>query len=315
MRTARGASASGTGVRVLGGGSVSSGWKSVSAMALEYLLFAAWCFAVAAAGGVVGLVLGNIRLPATLLLASTAAAGTGANLIISAAAAATAAIVHIRGGRINWRLFAVMAPPSILGALVGGYLSGSVPRTALLLGISAVLLYSAFDLSRWTPPARPAAREPGGAGAAPVAGVASNIGTTPTNDAHPRPPSAFEPDLDLRAAAGSGALIGLLGGFVGLILGSLRMPALLRVVGESPARAAGTNVTVGVCVGVAGAIGHLPSEPPDWTVAAIGAAASVPGALIGARLTGRLSEVQLVRGIALALLVAGVATLVEALFS
>ena len=244
---------------------------------------------MAAAGGVVGLVLGNIRLPATLLLAGTAAAGTGANLLISAVAAATAAIVHIRGGRINWRLFAVMAPPSILGALVGGYLSGSVSRTALLLGISAVLLYSAFDLSRWTPPVRRAA--PGSRGDAP-------------------PPEA---DLNLRAAAGSGALIGLLGGFVGLILGSLRMPALLRVVGEAPARAAGTNVTVGVCVGVAGAIGHLPSEPPDWTLAAIGAAASIPGALIGARLTGRLSEVQLVRGIALALLVAGIATLVEAL--
>jgi uncharacterized membrane protein YfcA len=296
-------------VRVFGGGSVSSGWKSVSAMALEYLLFAAWCFAVAAAGGLVGLVLGNLRLPATLLIAGTAAAGTGANLIISAVAAATAAIVHVRGGRINWGLFAVMAPPSILGALVGGYLSGSVPRTALLLGIAAVLLYSAFDLSRWTPPARTGPSRPG---ATPAAGVASNTAITAANDAHPRPRPALAPDLDLRAAVASGALIGLLGGFVGLILGSLRMPALLRVVGEIPARAAGTNVTVGVCVGIAGAIGHLPSEPPDWTVAAIGAAASIPGALLGARLTGRLSEVQLVRGIALALLVAGIATLVEA---
>jgi len=253
-------------------------------MALEYLLFAAWCFAVAAAGGLVGLVLGNLRLPATLLIAGTVAAGTGANLLISAAAAATAAIVHIRGGRINWRLFAVMAPPSVVGALIGGYLSGSVPRTVLLVGIAAVLLYSAFDLSRWVPPSRRA--EPG--------------------------PAAAAPDLDLRAAAGSGLLIGLLGGFVGLILGSLRMPALLRVVGETPSRAAGTNVTVGVCVGVAGALGHLPAEQPDWTVAVIGAAASIPGALAGARLTGRLSEVQLVRGIALALLVAGIATLVEA---
>lgn len=256
-------------------------------MALEYLLFAAWCFAVAAAGGVVGLVLGNIRLPATLLLAGTAAAGTGANLLVSAVAAATAAIVHVRGGRINWRLFAVMAPPSVVGALIGGYLSGEVARTALLLGVSAVLLYSALDLSRWVPPARRA----------------------PAGDADPDP----EPDLDLRAAATSGAFIGLLGGFVGLILGSLRMPALLRMVGETPARAAGTNVTVGVCVGVAGAIGHLPSEPPDWTLAAVGAAASIPGALIGARLTGRLSDVQLVRGIAVALLVAGIGTLVEAL--
>ena len=47
----------------------------------------------------------------------------------------------------------------------------------------------------------------------------------------------------------AGALIGLLGGLVGLILGALRMPALLKYVGETPARAVGTNMTVGVCVG------------------------------------------------------------------
>jgi uncharacterized protein len=244
------------------------------------VLFIAWCFAVATAGGLVGLVLGNLRLPATLLLASGAAAGTGANLVISAAAAGTAAIAHLRAGRINWRLFAWMAPPSIVGALLGGYLSGVLPRDALLLVIAAVLLYSAFDLSRWTPPARG--------------------------------PKEAEPELDLRAAVGTGALIGLLGGVVGLILGSLRMPALLKVVGERPARAAGTNVAVGFWVGVFGAIGHLPSAPPDWGVAAVGVAASVPGALLGSRLTGRLSEQALVRAIAAVLLVAGVATAVEA---
>ena len=58
----------------------------------------------------------------------------------------------------------------------------------------------------------------------------------------------------------TGLVIGLLGGIVGLILGSLRMPALVRLVGEEPARAVGTNVTVGFLVGVAGVIGHLPSD-------------------------------------------------------
>ena len=248
------------------------------------VLFALWCFLVAAAGGLVGLVLGNIRLPATLLVASSAAAGTGANLVISAAAAGTASIAHLRAGRVNWRLFAWMAPPSVAGAVLGGYLSGVIPRTALLLVISAVLLYSGLDLMRWTPPRR-------SAGAA---------GDTAGDD------------LDVRAAVTSGALIGLLGGIVGLILGSLRMPALLRLVGEAPARAAGTNVTVGFCVGIAGALGHLPSTAPDWRVAAIGSAASIPGALVGARLTGRLSEQALVRAIAVVLLVAGTATAVQA---
>jgi uncharacterized membrane protein YfcA len=248
---------------------------------VDYVLFMFWCFTVAVAGGLVGLVLGNIRLPFTLLLASSAAAGTGANLIISSSAAGAASIAHIRAGRVNWRLFAWMAPPSIVGAVAGGYLSGVLPRAALLAVISVVLLYSAFDLARWTPPQR-------------------------------APDDGTDPDLDIPAAVGAGAAIGLLGGVVGLILGTLRVPALLKFVGERPSRAAGTNLAVGFWVGVFGALGHLPSEPPDWKVAGLGAATSIPGALIGARLTGRLSEIQLVRAIAGVLLVAGIATGVQA---
>ncbi len=129
-----------------------------------------------------------------------------------------------------------------------------------------------------------------------------------------RPPqgaAATGATLNIRAAVISGALIGLLGGLVGLILGALRMPALLRYVGEEPGRAVGTNLTVGLCVGVAGVVGHLP-EGVDWEVLGVGAAASVPGALIGARFTGRLSKEQLLRAIGIVLVVAAVATLAQA---
>jgi uncharacterized membrane protein YfcA len=250
---------------------------------MELALFALWCFLVAAAGGLVGLVLGNIRLPATLLIASGAAAGAGANLAISAIAAATASIAHIRANRINWRLFAWMAPPSILGALVGGYFGAQAPETLLLAFIAAVLFYSAWELWRWQPKTRSAA------------------------------PDAPEPELNIPAAIVSGGLIGVLGGIVGLILGSLRMPALLKFVGETPHRAVGTNVTVGLLVGVAGALAHLPEAAPDLDVVLVGGAASIPGALVGSRLTGRLNEVQLVRGIAVALLVAGTGCAAQAI--
>ncbi len=246
---------------------------------MDLVLYACWAFAVAFAGGVVGLVLGNLRLPATLALSSTAAAGTGANLIVSAVAAGTASIAHLRAGRVNWRLFAWMAPPSIAGAFGGGYLSGVLPRDLLLLVIAMVLFVSGLQLLLRKAPARD--DEAG--------------------------------ELDVGAAVLSGAAIGVLGGVVGLILGSLRLPALLRLVGEVPARAAGTNVAVGFFVGVAGALGHLPSEVPDWTVAAVGSAASVPGALLGSRLTGRLDDVQLIRATGAVLLVAAVATGAQAL--
>lgn len=247
--------------------------------ALELVALVLWCFAVALAGGLVGLVLGNIRLPAVLLVASSPAAGAGANIGVSGVAAFTAAAAHIRAGRINWRLFAWMAPPSMAGAVVGGWLSGAIPDEALLLAIGALLLYFGIDLLR------------------------------PTG-ASPKP--AADGSLDIRAAVVTGAAIGLIGGFVGLILGSLRMPALLRYVGETPSRAVGTNLAVGVCVGIAGVIGHSP-EGVDWDVLAICSAASIPGALLGARLTGRLSERALLRAIGAVLVAAGATTILQAL--
>src|SRR4029450_11080700 len=171
------------------------------------------------------------------------------------------------------RLFGWMAPPSMLGAFAGGYLSGVLPDDILLAIIGLLLLYFGVDLLR--PHDQPFRRE-------------ANPGDR----------------LDIRAAVVTGAVVGLLGGLVGLILGALRMPALIRYVGETAARAVGTNLAVGVCVGIAGGA-PPPPDGVDWELLAIGSAASVPGALLGARLTGRLSERQLLRAIGAMLVVAG----------
>jgi uncharacterized protein len=247
----------------------------VAVHVLALAAVAAWCFLTALVGGLLGLVLGNIRLPALLLIASSPSAGAGANIGVSGLAAATAAVTQVRAGRIHWRVFAWMAPPSVAGAVLGGLVSGWLPGTTLLILIGLLLLGFGVDLLR------------------------------------PRRPTERRHELDLHAAVLSGAVIGFLGGVVGLILGSLRMPALLRFVGEQPARAVGTNLLVGVCVGAAGLLGHAPSGI-DWTAFAVGAAASVPAAWLGARLTGRLDDRQLLRAVGIVLLFAGTITLVQA---
>ena len=243
--------------------------------ALVLVLVGLWCFATALIGGLVGLVLGNIRLPVLVVAASSPAAGAGANIGVSAIAALAAAVAHIRAGRIDWRLFAWMAPPSMVGAVIGGLLSGVVPGNALLIVIGLTLLVFGIDLLR---PQRSEQR------------TASDR-------------------VSVRAAIWTGAVIGLLGGFVGLILGALRLPALLRF-GADPFRAVGTNAAVGFFLGIAGVFGHLPNGV-DWSLLAVGAATSVPGAILGARFTGRLDERQLLRAVGLVLIVAGAATIVQ----
>jgi uncharacterized membrane protein YfcA len=246
--------------------------------AVELIVVGAWAFAVSLIGGVVGLVLGNLRLPVVVLFATSPAAGAGANVAVSGAAAVASATAHARGGRVSWRLFWWMAPTSLVGAVLGGVASGLLPGRVLLAAIGIVVLYGAWEVLRYRRPTG-GSKDTSGAG--------------------------------LWNAAAIGFGVGLLGGFVGLILGSLRLPAMVRYVGVGPYAAVGTNAAVGVVVGIGGLVGHLPSGV-DWDLLAVGCAGGIPGAWMGAKLTGRLDERRLLTAMAAVLLISGLAMLVQA---
>lgn len=102
----------------------------------------------------------------------------------------------------------------------------------------------------------------------------------------------------------------MIGGLIGLILSTLRVPALLRWVRQQPGKVIGTNLVVGIAVGAAGLLGHLPGGI-DWSLLLVGAVSSVPGAIIGSRYTGRLSPEALLRAIGVILLIGGTVTIVR----
>jgi uncharacterized membrane protein YfcA len=236
----------------------------------ELILVLAGSFAAGFLGAAVGLVLGSLRLPAVLLASGSPAAAAGTNIAVSAAAALTGGLTHARAGRVSWRIVAWMTPPSVAGAFVGGYFAHALPGDALLAAISVVLAWNGLDLL-FELRAAPATRRP------------------------------------RLAATVSGALIGLLGGAVGLILGTLRMPALIRSVGLSAHTAVGTNLVVGFFLGAAGFAAHLVRLEIEWQVLAVSLGGAVPGAWLGARYSGRLPERTLRRLIGAALLTVAVA--------
>lgn len=252
--------------------------SALQCAAVDLALVAIWSFAVAVAGGVAGLVLGNMRLPVVLQFSSSAAAGAGANVAISAASALTASIAHWRGGRIDWRLFWLMAPPSLLGGIAGGLISGLLPQRLLLATIALVVLYGALELTRHR------------------------------RRAEPRTPPSGGRWVAIAIAFG----VGVLGGLVGLILGTLRLPAMVKWLGTAPKAAVGTNAATGVVVGIGGLIGHL-AGGVDWDLLAAGCAGAVPGAYVGAQLTGRLDDSALLKTISAILVVAGISLGVQAI--
>ena len=244
--------------------------------AWELALAFSGSFVAGYVGSMLGLVLGTLRLPLIVAISGSPLAAAGTNIAISAAAAGAGALRHAREGRVDWRIVAWMAPPSIAGAVAGAVLADDVSERLLYAAIAVVLVWSGIDLA--LRPVQPRLRA----------------------------------RLRLAPAVLGGFGIGALGGAVGVILGTLRMPTLVRGVGMDIRRAAGTNLVVGFLLGVAGFAAHSGALGIDWPLLLAGLAGAMPGGWLGARATGTLDENVLRTALGVVLVVVGAAFAVQA---
>jgi uncharacterized membrane protein YfcA len=235
-------------------------------------------FAAGYVGSMLGLVLGTLRLPLVVAVSGSPLAAAGTNIAISAASAGAGALRHLREGRVDWRVVAWMAPPSVAGAVLGALVADDVSEPLLEAAIAAVLVWSGLDLV--LRPVRPRIRD----------------------------------RLRIAPAVVGGFGIGALGGAVGVILGTLRMPTLVRGVGLGVKRAAGTNLVVGFLLGVAGFAAHAGALGVDWWLLGAGLAGAIPGGWLGARATGRLDEHLLRLALGAVLVIVGAAFAAQAAF-
>ena len=97
--------------------------------------------------------------------------------------------------------------------------------------------------------------------------------------------------------------VGFLGGLVGLVLGSIRMPAMISILKMEPRVAVGTNLAAASVMGISGMIGHIINGNIDYLVLAIMGSAAMVGGYLGARYTNRFSDKSLKRIIGIVLIV------------
>jgi len=186
-------------------------------LAWKALLLTIISLSVGILGGFVGLALGTIRLPALLLLGTPAAIAGGTNIMVSSLSSLTGAIKHWRGGRVDMRIVMVMGLPAFAGAFAGGFLSGVIHEGILLFLAGLLVLWQGVEFiiiyqNR----------------------VKSGQSTSPLFGAGLEGSSGLFSPGRVSAEAGIGLGVGLLGGAVGLILGSIRLPALVRVLKIDP---------------------------------------------------------------------------------
>ena len=254
----------------------------------QAILLTVVSFLVGILGGFVGLALGTIRLPAMLLLGMPAPIAGGTNILVSGLACLTGSIRHLREGRVNLRIVLVMGIPAFIGAFIGGFLADDAPKGLLILLAGLLVFWQGVEFLIM---ARERKRE----------------GVTDTNlfgGELSGSAGTFTPGR-MSAEAGIGLGVGLLGGAVGLILGSIRLPALIRILRVDPRIAAGTNLFIGMLIGAFGWVGHVIEGEVDYALLAMMGAAAMIGSYYGAKLTGRVQLTNLILAMGLVLMVVG----------
>ncbi|WP_406737274.1 sulfite exporter TauE/SafE family protein [Streptomyces sp. NBC_00853] len=227
------------------------------------------------AGAVVGMALGALggggsvlAVPALIyLLGFTPAAATTASLIIVTATSATALYTHATSGNVRWRTGALFAAAGIPPAMAAAALAARLPGQLLTAAFAA------------------------------VAGLAALRMLT-----SPVPEDEVRPVRPVRAA-GAGASLGAVTGFLGVGGGFLAVPALVGVLGLRMRAAIGTSLLVITVNSLAALTVRTGGAGPlDWAVVAPFTGAAILAAWDGKRLSAAIKGPTLQRIFAVVLL-------------
>jgi uncharacterized membrane protein YfcA len=210
-------------------------------------------------GAAVGLIMGHLRLPLLIYYLPSTAAGMAVNLAVSGVGALTGALRHARDKRVSVQLLLLMGIPSVIGASLGATLLLRIDSTLARVAIGVFLIGNGLKL------------------------MSSKSGT-----GHPLNPFRA---VQVLMEVVIGLLIGFLAAVTGLMLGSVRLPMMIRYLKIDAGVAVGTNMAIGCLTAFAGA-GSLWPRGADvpWLPLLVVIPPTVLGGYLGAHFTGRFRK-------------------------
>ncbi len=223
-------------------------------------LIALVSFVLSFIGASVGLILGHLRLPLLIAYLRSPGGGAATNLVISGLGALGGTVRHVREGRVSLVGLAVMGIPSVVGAIVAVLIFVQINPLWSYLAIGIMLVVSGVNLIHKKP------AEP--------------------------PPDEISVARRMTIEVLIGLVLGALAAITGLMLGSLRLPMMIRYLRIDPKVAVGTNMAVGCVTGLVGAATAFLAGGVflNWLILAIVVPPTIIGGYSGGWLTGRFSK-------------------------
>lgn len=185
-------------------------------------------------------------------------AATTASLLIVGSTALVAGLDQARNQRVRWSIALLVAAAGAAGALVGTAFNRRVRPEVLLLAFAVILLAAAYGMLQQ--------RGDDGRAAEEVQGIRL-----------------------LTRALPAGLLVGALTGFFGVGGGFVIVPVLVLLLRLRMSVAIGTSLIIIALTSAAALVAHLSAGGVRWQVALPFTAAAITGALVGSRLSERLS--------------------------
>jgi uncharacterized protein len=269
-------------------------------------------FVVGFVGGMVGLVLGVLRLAFIILgvessfspsSSSSVSVAAGTNIGVSTFGAAAAAIRHFRQKNISLQTFLIMAATGSIGGFFGSVFTKYIPVTLLLGLIAIIVLYEAFVIIKSSrkkkdEEMRRRNNNEDNNNLDLIHGPSSALRSSPSN---PSNISGVHNKQFIFTESFIGFGIGFVGGLVGLIIGSIRLPAMISVLKMETKVAIGTNLAASSLTGASSLVGHLINGNVDFLIMITMGPAAMLGGYMGAKYTNRFSEgsLKLIIGIVL----------------
>ena len=277
------------------------------------------CISLVAAGvcvgilsGLLGIGGGTVVVPLLrLAFGFPALSATATSLFVIIPTSISGAATHMKQKTCIPALGVAMGAGGALTSVLGVYLSSISPTYLVMAVAGVVIAYSAFSMLK-------KARESSDATA--KRDKTPNAEVSQLQDDNANPSASSEPITDssftkkqLVGGFGIGLIAGVVSGYVGVGGGFIMVPLMCSWLGVSMRCASGTSLIAILILAIPGVIAQTALGNVNYLAGALLAIGSIPGAIIGARLTKRVPERTLRYAFAFLLFIAAIGLLVNEL--